>query len=1194
VERNAAWTERWTRPGWDVTYTVAGGRWRTLVVDSETTELGQQTRRCAGQVMMAITTSVAAPTSDVSYLVEIVRRLVQRGRRPPVSPAADAAVLNDRLRTAAKSAAPAEWDAAAAAGPGELFALDPMVQLDPRYERPFWTLAQRHPQVARYLTPQAPLDALVGSKEGSRWVDFLLHCPWLPTPFIFELDGQQHESSHDTDSGRDAELTAAGYRVLRRPGRDAIRADGYLDSGLAKAESMSPKPGRADLVQILHGPAAINRLLLALAELLHAGHLTPGGRWNLQVSDPLHITQAALPSVLDLIAAVSEVWQLGVAPAAVRCDAQQLQLVDGRYVSVTGHTAAGGGEWQDASIWLDPLTPPIAALPEHPGHGAIVIRSAFLPVDPLWLASASQERRRLPTLSAAAAGEAAVIRRGLTNVVRAVFGHDDFRPGQLEAVWGALSGQDGVVLLPTGAGKSLIYQLSGLLQPGVTIIVDPILALIDDQERRLREEGIDRVSALHSGKATTVEEREATYTLVADGSSEFVFLTPERLQSDPFRDALSRAATDQVINLLVVDEAHCVSEWGHDFRTAYLRLGRTLRLLSRGSDDQLPTLLALTGTASPAVLRDVIRELQHPGRPIEVHRPATFDRPNLTYAIVPVTDPAQFRDTVATTLSADLPTRLQLSVGDLLTTGAVRAPAGLVFVPHINGDFGIEEMQQLVRRSLHARPRTGRSGTSAPARWDGTVDAVGIYSGSTPRGWDARKWQQLKTEAARAFCANEKAVLVTTKAFGMGVDKPNITWTVHIGFPGSIEAFAQEAGRAGRDGRAARCVIVSALPDPARAHALLDLQADPAERQRVADQAHQPNDLDRQMYFLNTNFKGVQAELKEAHLMLGRLITAGPGARQVIARAARDDEVQAEEKALYRLSMIGIVDDYTIDYGARTFTVDLDLYTPDSIDRALLAFVDRVEPGRTAFHQRRIADAPTDVAARILHHLTTLLETLYAIIEPARRRAIAEMYQLAAGRYDDDEVRQRILAYLTDGPVAGVLAEMAERPRIDVTEVTRLLDTVPAEDPREWVGAASRQLEAYPDHPVLLLVRALGEASLPAADETVISSTATAAFAGLTRYDVDEPSTLHLFAWAANQLRNIDHGAGWARLPLLYQAWTASGLDDNALSTVEDEALTLAQRGEFDLGELRWVLSRRTVRLAVQARLMAASMSGSD
>ena len=174
------------------------------------------------------------------------------------------------------------------------------------------------------------------------------------------------------------------------------------------------------------------------------------------------------------------------------------------------------------------------------------------------------------------------------------------------------------MLLPTGAGKSLIYQLSGLLQPGVTIIVDPIVALIDDQERRLREEGIDRVSALHSGRGATPKERDDAY---ARRKPRVRVPTPERLQSEPFREALSRAAAEQLINLLVVDEAHCVSECGHDFRTAYLRLGRTLRLLSRGPDNRLPTLLALTGTASPAVLRDVIRELQHPGRSIEVPGP---------------------------------------------------------------------------------------------------------------------------------------------------------------------------------------------------------------------------------------------------------------------------------------------------------------------------------------------------------------------------------------------------------------------------------------------------------------------------------------------------------------------------------------------------------------------------------------------
>jgi len=1139
-----------------VAYTPLGGRSPNQVIADARGTLSSNQRGqlddLTSSAFMAVSVEPAKDLADdVRFFVAVSRKILQRGANP---------LFDLGMETSLAGTTGGELLVAAAGPLTSGYDLDESVRLDSTYERPLWDRIMRdHGSLSRWLIPQPPFESMSGAEDmPSRWADFLVRAPWMDRPLVIELDGTQHEEAVAVDRARDRDLKKAKIDVLRCDGGQALVERSELLGRLA-AITRNPLPPRPDLLAQTHRPAAATRLGIALLELLEAGVLEPGAEWTIDVVDEQGWAAEDAGKVLDLFHGIGLVWGLQIAPASLRSRSWVWHLSDTGYQRALAQPVE---EW-DAEVRLEPFVPAWASLNE--AHCPTVVIRGVSTVGVLeWLPIPAVARRDVVESDAGVAV-------GLRFVLRHLFGHEDFREGQLPAVLSALGGADACVLLPTGAGKSLIYQMAGLLRPGATLVIDPLQSLIDDQERRLREDGIDRAVAIHSGRTASASERDRIYREIARGDALFAFLTPERLQIEGFRTALASAAEQRSINLAVIDEAHCVSEWGHDFRTAYLRVGRNVRLLSRGLDDAAPPLLALTGTASPAVLRDVLLELEAEPESMRVLRPSTFDRPNLSYAVsvgVQQTWVARLRET----LTSDLPKALNCEATDLTRLSGSSTKSGLVFVPHTNGQYGVQEVRKHVLTALAAATTPGES------------VVADIYSGSAPKNWNGT-WRTDKAEHARRFKDNESSVLVSTKAFGMGIDKPNIRWTVHVGYPGSLEGFAQEAGRAGRDRQTAHCVLVASPPPDARASVLLDLQRSREERvsaYSTLTKAEQ-TDLDRQYFFLTSNYTGIDSEMPALLATLDQLLEAGPGNRKSIPKhhGVGDAGSDPVEKALYRLSMLGIVDDYTVDYGGKRFVVDLDLYDAERIDEALRAFVRRVEPGRRNIREQAIQQAPTEFRARAEHHLRLLLSILYDVIEPARVRALAEMHLFATSGESDSGLRQRLLAYLSDGPLAGILSGLATSELVDIPAVVAALDTVPAEDPREWIGGAARQLEAYPDHPVLLMVRALGEAMLLTPDEALLRTTFQAAFEAFPSYALDGEAAELFLDWSATQLRNQQGGRGQRFIPQLYDSWVAAGLDDGPLERLEERSLARAMKGDYESAELAWVLGRRLRRLAL-------------
>lgn len=701
------------------------------------------------------------------------------------------------------------------------------------------------------LEPQRSLSSIVElpDKKFSKdqRVDFAFEIPYKTghTGFILELDGIPYHSnifSRIRDKKRDSMATKNAWKTYRIKHLNSLSfinewetdnvSKSYL-SLLKKNYSKQLKGKWIEILEIVLSPIAIARIERMMVEAMISGILSIEAKeWNIVIVE--RDVPCAAIAIADFIDKYKHMCLLAGHNNA-------LPTINFQIVSTS--------EFKDSPLHLGKKV--LSDIPEN--HFdlcmdiSVLLRENIdaIPLhvesDAVYLIRSSHRKKRTRTICTSeniqyppfvkknSSGLYINIPEReeiLTYFLQEIFRKQSFRTGQLPILSRVLGDQTTIGLLPTGGGKSLIYQLSCILQPGVAIMVDPLMSLMFDQIRGLRHARIDLCECVNSGM--TAQERAEKLNLLQNGSILFMLLSPERFLMKNFRASLQTMTERNHVYFSygVIDEVHCVSEWGHDFRTSYLHLGRNMINLMQTKSQRPVSLIGLTATASFDVLADVERELTL-GDNLSIDsetivRPESDSRPELTYRIIEVRSNFDelkeevdrnvlrkaesvwnLKDAVAAakrnemyTLFDRIPTDIEsINQNESIDSHMAHVSgfdpliffeadesnkynnAGIIFCPHAHGTFGVNDNVWKTRNGLSTELKAAKKELK-----------IGTFIGGDHPSGDMR-----------LFNENLQNVMIATKAFGMGIDKPNIRYSIHFNYPSSIEGYVQEAGRAGRD-----------------------------------------------------------------------------------------------------------------------------------------------------------------------------------------------------------------------------------------------------------------------------------------------------------------------------------------------------------------------------------------------------------
>lgn len=873
-----------------------------------------------------------------------------------------------------------------------------------------------YPFLQQIMIPEMPISDFIfdeNEKFKNQKVDFFIS----EANLVIEIDGSQHSEPNQQklDKIRDEYLKNNGYTVIRIPSKD-IHDDRKIKSHVKEIKNRLEQNKRLldeyrhDFEACINGSIpeetlkaiATMRFQITILELCISGKLSLNDKeWKIAIRNK-EVTGYEKPAVNDILLWLDNLCILAgldhEMPTVYIQQTTQLDGVSPEYIKIdfsvlsrkilddfnSDRVIVSNGWRQDIDYFQMITAKPIKYVIDDTGIDGKKITEGI-----------GVNEKRI----------------ALRFVLKNLYGYDTFRPGQERIIINALKREDTIGVLPTGSGKSLCYQIVALLQPCVSFCICPIKSLMIDQDQNLKAIGVDRTAYISSD--LSAEDREKTQKNFAQKRYWWVFMSPERLQSEAFREYLLDMSRKQDIHFgyAVIDEVHCLSEWGHSFRVSYLNLVKTIRNFCPNI-----SLIGLTATASFNVLKNILVEFGMSDKKDVISIPS-FTRPELNFKVV------KCGKNKYTEIEKIIDRYMKI-YPDLLQGKKQETRCGIVFTPFANGKYGCFELANKLSKDYSADVR--------------------CFAGEKPKKWpDEENWDEYKRTVQDQFKEDEFSLLCATKAFGMGIDKPNVRYTVHYGIPSSLESLYQEAGRAGRDKKKAECVVLYTAEEQLKEQItwLLGKDARPSDIKSFGEERsnwYNGNDAYRQFFLLVNEASDIEEEIRVLDSLVERY--AKPNQIRFIS-ADYPMNLASLQKYIYHLSLIGVVRDWTVDWRGNILKVYFSNYTAESIFAETEMYIKNYEADYIIKDKLYYPVEDCDEREAIHQAAQIFLKWYWEKILYSRRQALFNVMD-ACDEYEikgADEFKGRMEAYFRLDDVSDMLGEIADQPR-EVKEWFKVLN----------------------------------------------------------------------------------------------------------------------------------------------------------
>lgn len=875
------------------------------------------------------------------------------------------------------------------------------------------------------LIPEIEINEITGEDDKNfinQQVDF-----YLPqAKLVIEIDGQQHkldEVTRVSDSKRDNYLSGKGITTIRistkelQNGTYTLKVENLLKhfkryekllnfykTACDKIEEnqMSEEEIKTKLL-----PTAIIRFQILLIELLTHKYLTLDEDWNFNILAHEDLPNFAELAINDLLIWIDKLWQLK--------NKQELKKPNFN-ITITNDKA--NFQPTTKAINIDFSLFKRYTDENKIGDDVIFVRTDYFDI------VKDKNYFRVSTTEPINYNVTDEDKTTLEFFLDNIFDKPSFREGQFPIISNALNRKDTIGLLPTGGGKSLCYQLPCLLQPSINFVVCPIKSLMYDQNDNLVKTLVTNVSFITSD--LEADEKREIEKNFEQGRYLFVWISPEKFQIPSFRDKISAIVANFSIAYAVVDEVHCLSEWGHDFRTSYLNLAKTVDKLSPKDENGEGKIkfIGLTATASVNVLKDIKIEFARQKQRLEdenIKSLLDYSRKELRFEVI--NDKGNKID------------KLKRLINELKDTESfieTTEKAGLIFTPNVNGAYGCYQVSNTLN-TLYQNKVSWFSG-DIPKR-DVYDEKTGKKIGTEPI-MNRDEFNKYKIKVQKDFKENKYQLLVATKAFGMGIDKQNIFYTFHYGLPSSVEALYQEAGRAGRwdkrkkenKSKTGKCFVLHSpeTHDQERVERLFHMDTTFAEMKAISDEVgFGGRDIFKQVFLFVQGQNDIEKDFEIISGVIRNYFREKTQVRIFWNDAYSKLKISNDvlQKAIYRLSLLGIVSDWTTNF-IDHFEVQFKSLDEKHIVKSVSDYIEKYEPNTDISKELQNVQQKTVLEKAIWF----LLNWTFENIAYSRKQSLKTLSDWCSEFEDSESFKQRIDSYFIFSETTFILQHIAENP----------------------------------------------------------------------------------------------------------------------------------------------------------------------